>query len=314
MSQYILRRILQAIPVLFFVSIAVFLMIRLIPGDPAHAILGDQALPDQVKLLNRQMGLDRPLHIQYIVWLGRAVRGDLGESLINDFEVTRMIRLKAPASIQLALASVLVALLIAVPTGTISAFRPRSWFASAISFFNAVFYAVPTFWLAILLGILFGLKLGWLPPSGHVPLTEDPARFFRFLILPALTLGVWLSTVLSRFLRTALLEVLNQDYIRTARAKGLYERVVIFRHALPNAMISMVTVLGLLLASLLGGAVVTEAVFDWPGLGRTLLDAILKRDYTMVQGIVLLMAFFFVVVNLLTDILYAFLDPRIHYQ
>ena len=313
MTQYVARRLLQAIPVLFIISILVFMMIRLIPGDPAHAVLGDNATPDQALLLNRQMGLDKPLHIQYVVWLGNVLRGDLGESLLTAFPISKMISLKAPASIQLAVASIVVALLIAVPTGTISGFRPNSWFSWVASVFNAVFYAVPTFWMGILLAMLFGLKLRWLPPSGYVPFSEDPARFFRFLILPALTIGIWVSTMLSRFLRAALLEVLNQDYIRTARAKGLGERMVIFRHALRNAMVSMVTVLGLLFGALLGGAVVTEAVFDWPGLGRALLDAIQKRDYTVVQAIVLLMAVFFILVNLLTDITYAFLDPRIRH-
>ena len=260
------------------------------------------------------MGLDKPLHIQYVIWLGKALRGDLGESLLTKFSISKMIGLKAPASIQLAVASMLIALIIAVPSGTISGFRPNSWFGRATLLFNAVFYAVPTFWLGILFALLFGLRLRWLPASGHIPFNEDPARFFRFLILPALTLGIWVSTMLSRFLRAALLEVLNQDYIRTARAKGLGERMVIFRHALRNAMVSMVTVMGLMFGTLLGGAVVTEAVFDWPGLGRTLLDSIQKRDYTMVQAIVLLIAVFYILVNLLTDITYAFLDPRIRQE
>jgi peptide/nickel transport system permease protein len=260
------------------------------------------------------MGLDRPLPVQYALWLGRVVRGDLGVSYLNGLPVTTMLAQRIPVTLQLTVASLLVAVAIAAPLGIASAVRPRSWIARLVTGYNALAMAVPTFWLGILLVLCFGLWLRWLPPSGFVPVWEEPGRALRFLVLPAFTLGAYVSAVLARFTRAALLETLYQDYVRTARAKGLGERPVVGLHALRNALIPVVTVVGLQFGAFMGGAVITEAIFDYPGLGRMLLQAILTRDYTVVQGTILFVVVAFVVINLLTDLAYALLDPRIRYS
>jgi peptide/nickel transport system permease protein len=240
-------------------------------------------------------------------------QGDLGVSYLSGVPVHRLLAQRIPVTLQLTVASLVVALGVAAPLGILSAIRPRSWIARAVTGYNALAMAIPTFWLGILLVLLFALTLRWLPASGFVPVWEDPARALRFLVLPAVTLGAYVSAVLARFTRAALLETLFQDYVRTARAKGLGEGPVIGIHALRNALIPVVTVVGLQFGAFMGGAVITEAIFDYPGLGRLLLQAILQRDYTVVQGTILFVVTAFVVINLLTDLLYAILDPRIRY-
>jgi peptide/nickel transport system permease protein len=314
MARYVLFRLIQLLPVLFLASVGVFLMIYLIPGDPAIALLGADVTPVQLARARAEMGLDQPLPVQYARWLGRVARGNLGVSYLNGLPVTTMLAQRVPVTLQLTVASFLVALLIAAPLGIVSAVRPRSWIARAVTGYNALAMAVPTFWLGILLVLFFGLWLRWLPPSGYVPFWQEPARALRFLILPAFTLGAYVSAVLARFTRAALLETLYQDYVRTARAKGLGERPVIGMHALRNALLPVVTVVGLQFGAFMGGAVITEAIFDYPGLGRMLLQAILTRDYTVVQGTILFVVFAFVVINLVTDLAYALLDPRIRYS
>jgi len=292
----------------------VWLMIYLIPGDPAIALLGGDATPEQLARARVLMGLDQPLPVQYALWLGRVVRGDLGVSYLNGLPVRAMLAQRIPVTAQLTVASLVVALLIAGPLGMAAAVRPRSWIARGITGYNALAMAVPTFWLGILLVLFFGVRLKWLPTSGFAPLWDEPARALRFLILPAFTLGAYVSAVLARFVRAALLETLFQDYVRTARAKGVRERGVVWVHALRNALIPVVTVVGLQFGAFMGGAVITEAIFDYPGLGRMLLQAILTRDYTVVQGTILFVVLAFVVINLLTDLVYALLDPRIRYS
>jgi peptide/nickel transport system permease protein len=314
MLPYITLRLAQLLPVLLLASVAVWLMIYLIPGDPAIALLGGDATPEQIARARERMGLNRPLPVQYALWLGRVVQGDLGVSYLSGIPVTRMLAQRIPVTAQLTVASLLVALLIAAPLGIVSAVRPRSWIARVITGYNALAMAVPTFWLGILLVLGFALALRWFPASGFVPLWEEPGRAIRFLVLPAFTLGAYVSAVLARFTRAALLETLFQDYVRTARAKGLGETPVIGLHALRNALIPVVTVVGLQFGAFMGGAVITEAIFDYPGLGRLLLQAILQRDYTVVQGTILFVVMAFVVVNLLTDLVYALLDPRIRYS
>jgi peptide/nickel transport system permease protein len=313
MARYVAWRLAQLVPVLFLASIAVWLMIYLIPGDPAIALLGGDATPEQLARARILMGLDQPLPVQYALWLGRVVRGDLGVSYLNGLPVRTMLAQRIPVTLQLTLASLVVALLIAGPLGIVAAVRPRSWIARGVTGYNALAMAVPTFWLGILLVLLFGIRLKWLPTSGFVPLWDEPARALRFLILPAFTLGAYVSAVLARFVRAALLETLFQDYVRTARAKGVREAAVVWLHALRNALIPVVTVVGLQFGAFMGGAVITEAIFDYPGLGRMLLQAILTRDYTVVQGTILFVVLAFVVINLLTDLVYALLDPRIRY-
>jgi peptide/nickel transport system permease protein len=313
MAAYVLRRLGQALPVLFIASVAVWLLIYLIPGDPALALLGPDVTPEQLARARARMGLDQPWPVQYALWLGRVLEGDLGVSYLNGLPVRTMLAQRIPVTLQLTLGSLVVALLIAAPLGILSAARPRTWLDRLASGYNALAMAVPTFWLGILLVLLFGLYLRWLPTSGYVPVWEDPARALRFLVLPAVTLGAYVSAVLARFTRAALAESLGQDYVRTARAKGLGEAGVVGVHALKNALIPVVTVLGLQFGAFMGGAVITEAIFDYPGLGRMLLQAILTRDYTVVQGTILFVVSAFVVINLLTDLAYAYLDPRIRY-
>jgi peptide/nickel transport system permease protein len=313
MGAYVLRRLGQALPVLFIASVAVWLLIYLIPGDPALALLGPDVTPEQLARARARMGLDQPWPVQYALWLGRVLEGDLGVSYLNGLPVRTMLAQRIPVTLQLTLGSLVVALLIAAPLGILSAARPRTWLDRLASGYNALAMAVPTFWLGILLVLLFGLYLRWLPTSGYVPVWEDPARALRFLVLPAVTLGAYVSAVLARFTRAALAESLGQDYVRTARAKGLGEAGVVGVHALKNALIPVVTVLGLQFGAFMGGAVITEAIFDYPGLGRMLLQAILTRDYTVVQGTILFVVSAFVVINLLTDLAYAYLDPRIRY-
>ena len=313
MRQYILSRVMQLIPVLMLTSIAVFMLIRLIPGDPAHIIAGAEATPEQLEAVRSQLGLDQPLPAQYVIWLGRVLRGDLGKSVISDLPVTTIIAQKLPVTVELTIAALLFSLMLATPLGILSAVRPGSWVASGTFWWNALAMAVPTFWLGILLMLFFGLQLKVLPTSGYVPFFSDPLKALRFLVLPALTLGAHVSAVLARFLRSALLDTLHQDYVRTARAKGLVERQVVLGHVLKNALIPVVTMLGLQFGAFMGGAVITEALFDYPGMGRMMLQAILTRDYTLIQGTILFVVSAFVLINLVTDIVYAFLDPRIRY-
>lgn len=314
MGRYILLRLAQLLPVLFMASIGIWLMIYLIPGDPALALLGPDVTPEQLTRARERMGLNRPLPVQYARWLGRVVQGDLGVSYLSAVPVSTLLAQRIPVTVQLTVSSLVVALLIAAPLGIASAVRPRSWIARWATGYNALAMAVPTFWLGILLVLFFGLTLKWLPTSGFVPVWQEPGRALRFLVLPAFTLGAYVSAVLARFTRAALLETLFQDYVRTARAKGLGERPVVGGHALRNALIPVVTVVGLQFGAFMGGAVITEAIFDYPGLGRMLLQAILTRDYTVVQGTILFVVAAFVVINLLTDLVYALLDPRIRYS
>jgi len=312
-TSYIARRLLQLLPVLLLVSVLVVLMIYLVPGDPAANILGPNALPEQVEALRHQFGLDRPLPVQYGSWLGRVLQGDLGRSFLNAFPVSQLIGLKLPATLTLVAGATAVALLISLPVGALAAVRRRTWVERATFYYMSLAYSIPTFWVGILLILVFSVELRWLPSSGYVSFAESPTLALRHLCMPALTLGTYLSSILARFIKATLAEVLAQDYVRTARAKGLPERQVVYKHALKNAMLPVVTVLGLQFGAFIGGTVVTEAVFNWPGLGTTIWNAVLNRDYSLVQGATLFTTVVFVFVNLLTDLSYALLDPRIRY-
>jgi peptide/nickel transport system permease protein len=302
---------LQFVPTLFVVSVVVFLMVRAIPGDASYALLGPTAKPEQIAALRAEMGLDEPIWRQYLVWVEGVLRGDLGRSWINDFPVAELIRQKLPATIVLAVGSMAIALLIAIPMGILPALRPGTWIERVAALYNGLMLAIPTFWLGVLLVLVVSLRLGWLPPSGYVPFDEDPVQSIKLLILPSFTLGAYLSAIFARFLHNAITETLSQDYVRTAAAKGLAERLVVWRHVLRNALIPVVTMLGIQFGGLLGGAVIVEAIFDWPGLGRLLVTSISSRDYAVVQGTILLAASAFLFVNLLTDLTYGLLDPRI---
>ena len=313
MSVYVLRRLLQAVPVLLLASAAIFLMLRLIPGDPAIVILGSDAQPEQVSAIRQQLRLNDPLPLQYVAWLGRVLQGDFGYSYRTHYPVNELIVGKLPATLELTAGGFTVALLIGLPLGTLAALKRDSWLARAVSWYAGLGLAVPSFWFGILLSLFIGLYLKWLPPSGYAPLWPDPAQGIQFLILPSLTLGVGISAVLTRYMYASLLDVLHKDYVSAARAKGLRERQVVIRHAVKNALIPVVTVLGLQLGAFMGGAVITESIFDWPGVGRAFWTAVGNRDYNVVQATVLLVVIGFVLINLIADLVYGYLDPRIRY-
>jgi len=311
MLAFTLSRLVQAIPVVFLSTIGVFLILHLVPGDPAIAIAGSDARPDTIAAIRTELGLDQPLPVQYGLWLGRVLQGDLGRSYTNKLSVAEQIGQRIPATLELTFAGLLLALVVSIPTGIIAAVRDRSAADWVISSFNAFAIAIPNFWLGILMILLFGLFLGWLPPSGRGDFAREPGTAWKFLLLPAITLALNQSAVLSRFVKSSMLEVMHEDFIRTARAKGLREWVVIRRHVLRNALVPIATVLGIQFGRLLGGAIVVESVFAWPGVGRLVLQSIGNRDYSTVQGVLLLLVLSFVVVNLLTDMAYGLLDPRI---
>ena len=314
MVVYALRRLVQTLPVLFLSSILVFGLVRFIPGDPAILIAGPDALPEQIVAVRARLGLDKPIYVQYAIWLGQVVRGDLGVSILNGYPVFDLITRKFLATLQLTAGGLLVALSVSLPLGILSAVRRGGWFERLTSLVVALGQAIPTFWLGILLVLVFSLQLKWLPPSGQVAFSQKPGLALRLMILPSLTLGFYSATVLTRFLKSSMLEVMEMDYVRTARAKGLADTGILTRHVLKNALIPVVTILGLQLGAFLGGAVVTESIFDWPGLGRLMLQAIGTRDYPVLQGTVLFVVTAFVCVTLITDLTYGFLDPRIRYQ
>jgi ABC-type dipeptide/oligopeptide/nickel transport system permease component len=308
MMEYLIKRIVLAIPVLLGVSIAVFLMMHLIPGDPALAMLRGQptVTPADIDRVRHQMGLDDPLPVQYLKYIGRVLQGDLGESVKAHRPVLSMIREQAWSTIQLSLAAMVFAIVLGITLGTISAIRHNTWI-DTLSMVLALFgVSMPSFWLGLILIYLFSVRLEWLPITGQ--------GGWQRLILPAIALGMDFSAVTARLVRASLLEVLRQDYILAARAKGLRGRTVVTRHALRNSLISVVTIIGLQFGFLLSGAVVIETVFARQGIGRLAITAILAKDFPLVQGIVLISAVLYVAINLLVDISYSFLDPRIHYR
>ena len=309
--QVVLRRVALSIPILLLVSIMVFSLIHLIPGDPVTVMLGQEATPEVKQALRHELGLDQPLVIQYFVWLGRVVRGDLGRSLVDRTSVLDQIRLRLPATIELAIGAFLIALLIAIPAGVLSATRRGSVVDHASTVLALGGLSLPSFWLAMLLIIVFAVKLQWLPASGYVPFFENPRANLTAMILPMFATGIRESAFLMRMLRSSMLEVLHADYVRTARAKGLRERAVVLRHALRNGLVPVVTSSGLVIAGLLGGLVITELIFSIPGFGRLIVDAIFQRDFITVQGAILVSAVLVVLVNLVVDLLLVLIDPRI---
>jgi peptide/nickel transport system permease protein len=312
---YILRRLAQMIPVVVLASVAIWAMIYAVPGSPVGALVGENATQEQIKETISRLGLDRPMLVQYWSWLTAALRGDLGLSIQSRDPVAALILGRVPATLQLGLAATVVGLLLGIPVAIVSALTPGSWVDRALSGWSALALGVPTFWLGILLILLFAVELHWLPSaSGYVPFFEDPVRAVRNLLLPAVTLGVYVSGIFARFLRAALLGELKADYVRTARAKGLRERDVVIGHVMRNALLPFITVVGLMMASFIGGTVVTEAVFTYPGMGRLLIQAISTRDYPLIQGCILFILLIYVVINLMVDVLYAYIDPRIDYS
>lgn len=314
MTGFIVRRLGQMLLALFGVSIIVFALIHLVPGDPVRIALGTRFDPDVYAALVERAGLDRPILEQYFTWLGGAIRGDLGVSFRSGQPVTGLVLERLPATLTLAGASLFVALAVGVPLGVISAVRSGSKLDYVASAASQIGVSIPDFWAGIMYILLFSLTLGWLPPSGYVSLFDDPMGWLSHLLLPALAVGLVSASIIFRFVRSAVLEALNQDYTRMARAKGLSRSRVLWDHVLPNAWIPIVTVVGLQLGFMLGGVIVVEIVFAWPGIGRLAFLAVGDRDFTVLQGTVLYIAFVFLLINLIVDILYGWLDPRIRYD
>jgi peptide/nickel transport system permease protein len=311
MGRYILRRLLQSIPVIFFSTFLVFMVIHLIPGDAATVLAGPNATAESLAAVRADMGLDQPLLVQYFVWAGHLLQGDLGRSTLSGQPIVKLLQARAPATIELTLTAMLISMLIAVPLGILSATHVRGRLEWLISTIQSLWLAIPNFWAGILAIIIFSLILRWLPPGGRVADGSDLGGSIKSLILPATTLSLYLAAGLSRFIKFNLLEVFFDDFVRTARAKGLSNPAVMYRHALRNAMLPVITILGVQFASLLGGTVIIESVFSWPGVGGLMLDGISNRDYAVVQGGLLLLVLLFIIINLLVDLTYALVDPRI---
>ena len=315
MTAYVLRRLFQMLPVLLLASFAIFAMIYAVPGGPVAVIVGENAGPEEIAAAIQRYRLDRPMVVQYADWLGRAATGDFGLSLHSRQPVLQLIGERLPATLQLALAAIFVALVIGIPVAIASAVKPNSWLDRLLSGWSALALGVPTFWLGILLILLFAVELRWLPSaSRHVPFWEAPVDALRSLALPAITLGTYVSGILARFLRASLIGEARADYVRTARAKGVPENRVVGFHIMRNALLPFVTIVGLMMANFIGGAVVTEAVFTYPGLGRLLIQAISTRDFPLIQGCILVILVAYMLINLTVDMLYAWIDPRIEYR
>jgi peptide/nickel transport system permease protein len=313
LGTYILRRLLMLIPVMLIVGIVVFMLVHLTPGDPAAVILGQSATGEQIEQLRHELGLDEPLLVQFVEWFGNALRLDFGDSLFLGIPVTEALRERAQPTLLLTTYALLIEILIGVPCGVIAAIRRNSILDRALMVLSIAGAAIPTFFLGIVLILIFAVRLNWLPSGGYVPFEEDPKEHFKSMILPAFTLGFSAAGLLARLVRSSMLDVMRDDYIRTAMAKGLKFRKVVTGHALRNALIPAVTVIGYSLGALLGGAVVTETVFNIPGMGRLVVQSISRRDYPLIQGAIMLIAGIYVLVNLLVDVLYVYIDPRIRY-
>jgi peptide/nickel transport system permease protein len=313
MYGYFFRRLLGTIPVMLVVAVFIFLMLRLTPSDPAAVIAGDNATTEQVAQIRTQLGLDRPMVEQFFIWSGKVLRGDLGESFFFKKTVASLIGERIEPTLSLALFTMVLAVLIAVPLGVLAAHRQGSWIDRIVMGFSVLGFSMPSFVVAYLLIYLFAVWLNWLPVQGYQRIAEGLGGWVRGLVLPSLTLSVIFVALIARMTRTSMLEVLSEDYIRTARAKGQSERKVLFRHALRNAAVPIVTVIGLAVALLIGGVIVTESVFTIPGLGRLTVDAVLARDYPTIQAVILLFSFVYVMINLTVDMMYTLLDPRIRY-
>jgi peptide/nickel transport system permease protein len=334
MTSYIIRRLLSLIPTLFGVSIIVFLFLRMIPGDPALALAGEHATEANVERIREEFGLNKPLHEQYLTYMGKVLRGDLGRSILSRRPIMDEIRVRFPATLELSICALIVALVIGLPAGVISATKRNSPIDNIAMVGSLLGISMPIFWLGLMLNWFFAVRLGWLPSVTRLDASIDLQRItnliivdsiltgnaeallngIKHLILPAIALGTIPMAIVARMTRSAMLEVLEQDYVRTARAKGLAERVVTLRHALKNALLPIITILGLQVGVLLSGAVLTETIFAWPGIGRWLYLSILSRDYPIVQGMALFITVLFLVVNLLVDLSYALVDPRIRYD
>jgi peptide/nickel transport system permease protein len=313
MLGFILRRLLATVPVLLIVAVLVFLMLRLTPGDPAAILAGDAASSEQIAEIRASLGLDRPLPVQFAIWIGNLARGELGQSYFYKMQVTQLIGQRLEPTMALATLTILFAVVVSIPLGVLAAWRFGGWFDRALMGFSVLGFSVPVFVLAYILIWIVSLQLGWFPVQGYRRLADGFFPFLHHLILPALTLSVIYIALIARVTRASVLEALGEDYVRTARAKGLPEIRVLVRHALANAAVPIATVIGIGVAILIGGVVVTESVYAIPGLGRLTVDAVLARDFPTIQGVILFFSFIYVLVNLVIDLSYVFFDPRIRY-
>ncbi|MCZ8314384.1 ABC transporter permease [Phreatobacter sp.] len=313
MISYILRRLAATVPVLFTVAVMVFLMLRLTPGDPAAIIAGDNATTQQILDIRTKLGLEEPILQQFFIWLGSILRGDLGESFFFRKTVFELISERIEPTLSLAFLTIVLAVVIAIPLGVLAAYRQGTWIDRVVMGFSVIGFSVPVFVIGYLLIYIFAIKLGWFPVQGYQRISGGVFPWFRSLVLPAFTLSVIYIALIARMTRTSVLEVLSEDYIRTARAKGQTEVKVLFQHALKNAAVPIVTVVGIGVALLIGGVVVTESVYSIPGLGRLTVDAVLARDFPVIQAIILAFSFVYVLINLIVDLSYTIFDPRIRY-
>lgn len=313
MLKFLLRRLLSTIPVLLVVAVLVFLMLRLTPGDPAAVLAGDAATTEQIAQIRANLGLDKSVPQQFLIWFGHLLTGDLGQSYYYKTEVSTLISQRLEPTVSLALITIVIAVLVAVPLGVLAAWRFGGWLDRTLMGFSVMGFSVPVFVLAYLLIWLVSLKLGWLPVQGYKRFADGAGLWLYHLLLPSITLSVIYIALIARVTRASVLETLGEDYIRTARAKGLPEAKVLLRHALANAAVPIITVIGIGIALLIGGVVVTESVYAIPGLGRLTVDAVLARDFPTIQGVILLFSVIYVVINLLVDLSYVFFDPRIRY-
>jgi peptide/nickel transport system permease protein len=313
MLDFIARRLVAIIPVLAVVAILVFLMLRLTPGDPAAVIAGDNATSDQIADIREKLGLNQPIWQQFGIWIGNMLQGNFGESFFFKKTVAELIAQRVEPTLALATCTLIFAVAISVPIGVMAAYKQGSIFDRAVMGFSVMGFSVPTFVIGYCLIYVFAIELGWLPVQGYVRIAVNFGQFFERMILPSITLSVGFIALIARITRASVLEVLNEDYIRTARAKGLSNRVVLMRHALRNAAVPIMTVIGLGIAILLGGAVITESVYGLPGLGRLTVEAVLSRDFPTIQTVILLFSVVYVFINLIIDISYTLFDPRIRY-
>jgi peptide/nickel transport system permease protein len=313
MTAYIIRRLLATIPVMVVVAIFVFLLLHLTPGDPAAVIAGDDATPEAVDGIRTKLGLDQPIHVQFGIYVANLLRGDLGTSIFSNLPVLTLVKQRLEPTLVLAASTLVMAVLLAIPMGVLAAWKARTFIDRLVMGFSVLGFAVPGFLVGYLLIYVFAIELKWLPVQGYRPLSQGIDQTARSIILPALALSMAYMALIARMTRASMLDVLSQDYIRTAKAKGVATLIVLLRHALKNAAVPIITVIGIGLTLLISGVVITETVFNIPGLGRLTVDAILKRDYPIIQGLIILFAGAKVLVNLLIDISYVFFDPRIRY-
>lgn len=314
MLRYITMRILATIPVMVIVALFVFLLLRLSPGDPAAVIAGDYATSEDIARIRAQLGLDEPIYVQFMQWVGQLIQGDLGTSIFTGRPVIELIGQRIEPTFLLALCTITFAIAVAVPLGTIAAWKAGTWIDRFVMIFSVAGFSVPVFVLGYMLIYLLSMQLGWLPVQGYKsPFEHGIGLFLWHMILPTITLSVIFIALIARMTRASVIEVLQEDYIRTARAKGQSEFTILMRHALRNAAVPIVTVIGIGIALLIGGVVVTESVYNIPGLGRLVLDAVLARDYPIIQGLILFFSFIYIVINLLVDLSYTLFDPRIRY-